>query len=357
MPAEADRQLIAEALANYAGCAIEEILSLHEQAMAPTEGAIAVQPCEAAAAIATIERRMRMAPLEAAVKSHYLERLVPLLAAPSDMTTVEATAWQTVARRLMPAVVTLDQPEVVLPAMPEPQVAAWHAVLDLDENLTAPWTLIGGQMVALWCAEAGFDVVRPTEDADIVLDVWLQRGALQQAGRLLNDRGFLERSTTDGYGYRYERDAACVDLMVPDHIERQNTQPTTTTGRKGLPAAGGNQALIRAQRVQVNVGARAGYVRRPNLLGALVAKAAAAVTDTRDSDRHREDLVVLAQIAVNRSEYRSMRKATGKHDRSRLRKALESLPAEHQAWRRIPEPDLVMDALQRLAQDQDEQAD
>lgn len=49
----------------------------------------------------------------------------------------------------MPFVTTLDQPVIQLPGMPRPQEIAWGAVLDLDENLAAPWVLMGGQMVAL----------------------------------------------------------------------------------------------------------------------------------------------------------------------------------------------------------------
>jgi hypothetical protein len=351
LAAESDQHVIAAALAAYAGYKIADILQLHNEAMASGDGVIASQSCEPAEAIATVERRLKMAPLDESVKINHLERLTPLLTTRSQMTTVEATAWQAVARGLMPAVAVLNQPVIQLSGIPKPQEIAWGAVLDLDENLTAPWVLIGGQMVALWCAEANIDLIRPTEDADVVLDVWLRRGALDDATRLLRDRGFSETETSDGYGYRYRCDDACVDLMVPDHIERQNRQPTTATGRVGLPAAGGNQALIRAERVQVKIGDRVGYVRRPNILGALVAKAAAAVTDTRDTDRHRDDLAVLGRIALNRSAYRAMHASTTVHDRQRLRRALGDMPSSHRAWQRIPEPELVRLALQRLARD------
>jgi hypothetical protein len=42
---------------------------------------------------------------------------------------------------------------VVLPAMSEGQREGWHALLDLHDVMPVGWTLVGGQMVHLWCAE------------------------------------------------------------------------------------------------------------------------------------------------------------------------------------------------------------
>ena len=44
---------------------------------------------------------------------------------------------------------------IVLPPMSVAQTASWHALLDVYERLPAGWTLIGGQMVHLHCAERG----------------------------------------------------------------------------------------------------------------------------------------------------------------------------------------------------------
>jgi hypothetical protein len=71
---------------------------------------------------------------------------------------------------------------------------------------------------------------------------------MKQACRVLDERGFAEDQTYDGYGYRYQRGDASVDLLMPEGISDQNTVPTTTIGRKGLEADGGNQALMRQRR-------------------------------------------------------------------------------------------------------------
>lgn len=52
-----------------------------------------------------------------------------------------------------------------LPAMPPEQTASWLGILDLHDRLNDGWTLIGGQLVYLHCAERGKFSVRPTNDA------------------------------------------------------------------------------------------------------------------------------------------------------------------------------------------------
>jgi hypothetical protein len=60
---------------------------------------------------------------------------------------------------------------ILLPAMPEEQTASWLALLELYEHLDQGWTLIGGQLVHLHCAERGRFPERATHDADTVVDV------------------------------------------------------------------------------------------------------------------------------------------------------------------------------------------
>jgi hypothetical protein len=60
---------------------------------------------------------------------------------------------------------------IVMPPMPPGQTASWLGVLDLYDHLGKGWTLIGGQLVHLYCAERGQFPVRPTNDVDAVIDV------------------------------------------------------------------------------------------------------------------------------------------------------------------------------------------
>jgi hypothetical protein len=196
---------------------------------------------------------------------------------------------------------------VVLPALPAHQELAWSVLLELDER-SEPWALVGGQMTLLHCLENGITGARPTDDGDVVLDVWSQREAVRTIGRWLQDtHGFELLETADGFGYRYTRGDTTLDLLVPEGLDRQQTQPPTTNRtRPALPIEGGNQALLRVERVPVRVGSRTGYVRRPTLLGAIVLKAAAFVADSRDTQRHAQDIGLLMEAAFISGSLRSM---------------------------------------------------
>lgn len=60
---------------------------------------------------------------------------------------------------------------VQLPPMVEAQRQSWLVLLDVYERLNSGWTLIGGQLVHLHCAERNVVPPRPTTDVDTVLDV------------------------------------------------------------------------------------------------------------------------------------------------------------------------------------------
>lgn len=55
---------------------------------------------------------------------------------------------------------------IVLPSMPTEQTASWVGVLDLYDHLSEGWTLIGGQLVHLHCAERGQFSIRAASRRD-----------------------------------------------------------------------------------------------------------------------------------------------------------------------------------------------
>ncbi len=59
---------------------------------------------------------------------------------------------------------------ILMPSMDRAQQAAWHSLLDLYDLQSDGWTLIGGQLVHLLCAERGYSPQRPTSDADAVVN-------------------------------------------------------------------------------------------------------------------------------------------------------------------------------------------
>lgn len=64
---------------------------------------------------------------------------------------------------------------VLMPAMDHAQLAAWHSLPDLYELQPDGWTLIGGQLVHLLCAERDYSPQRPTSDADAAMARWWEQ--------------------------------------------------------------------------------------------------------------------------------------------------------------------------------------
>lgn len=196
----------------------------------------------------------------------------------------------------------MDNP-IVLPAAPGPQTEAWHALFDLYERHPGNWALIGGQMVHLHCIERGSDVVRPTDDADAVLDVRAEPELLERFTTSLVALGFGPSTTGDGLQHRWTKGEAQIDVLLPDGIGEIAAARKGIDGAPTLPAPGTTQALHRTELVTVSIGGRTGTVPRPNLVGALVGKAAARtkiVNDQHGRSRHCEDFVILCGLITGR---------------------------------------------------------
>ena len=196
---------------------------------------------------------------------------------------------------------------IVMPAMLAAQVASWHALMDLHDLVRDQWTLVGGQMVHLHCAERDTDPERPTDDA--VVDVRAGGYMLERFTRALLDLGFVPYTPGEGFQHRWIRNnggvPAQIDVLRPDGIGERAAARHGAGGAPTLATPGGTQALSRSRSVLVTAEGRSGWVRRPNLLGALVMKAAAhtAVGDPARG-RHRFDFAVLASL-VAASDFRS----------------------------------------------------
>ncbi|HVK26527.1 MAG TPA: hypothetical protein VM677_34700 [Actinokineospora sp.] len=338
-----------QAIAAMSGTANDDVEALFREMIASSSDTGAASEEEATAAVEALRRRLQLAPVPPAAKEPPIAALAEYGNRLPALSIAQIRTWERLVAELPLHIVTVEREPVRLPPFTEEQAAAWHAVLDLDEHLSAHWCLIGGQLVTFVGYEYGRLEHRATDDGDVVLGVWTHRGALREASTLLRERGFVEVTTSDAYGYRYQRGEASIDLLLPEEAENEKHPPTTVTGRPGFVVPGGNQALIRAERVPVRLETRDGHVRRPRMLGAIVAKAAASVVDHRDPDRHRDDLVTLGDIALANGLFRDMQREAGPKDRKRLRTALEQLPLSHRAWRSIPNSPDVHTALTRLA--------
>jgi hypothetical protein len=163
---------------------------------------------------------------------------------------------------------------IVMPAMPPEQTASWLGVLDLYDHLGKGWTLIGGQLVHLYCAERGQFPVRPTNDVDTVIDVRADPNMLRTFTSALTGIGFKSAGiSAEGRQHRWVRGQASIDVLLPDGVGQRASERQGVTGSPTLPTAGGTLALQRSEVVAVTVGGREGSVWRPNLVGAVAVRA------------------------------------------------------------------------------------
>lgn len=231
---------------------------------------------------------------------------------------------------------------IVMPVMLAGQAASWLGLMDRYERLDSGWTLVGGQLVHLHCAERGFQPERPTDDVDTVVDVRASRDMFATFTSALADLGFAPLTSGDGVQHRWLRREAQIDVLLPDGVGERASSRLGSGGAPTIPTPGGTQALGRSQAVAVEVHGRAGYVLRPNLVGALIMKAAAHTITDAARGRHRLDFVTLAGL-VGRDDF-SEGDLT-KKDRLRIRGMVNACRADPIAM----EPARAALSLERLA--------
>jgi hypothetical protein len=221
---------------------------------------------------------------------------------------------------------------VEVPMLNEKQEAGWHALLDLYEAHPTGWTLVGGQMVHLWCANRGSWPTRPTDDADTVLDVREMPDALLAITTTLKEAGFAPDGTTpNGHQHRWVRGKATIDVLIPRFLGEIASKRTGASGGTTIETPGAQKALGRTDVQQVVVAGRSGYVRRPSLLGALCAKAAArTVMLDRDRDRHLIDFAVLSTL-IRPTDLRG-EPPLDKLEHQRLRSMVGDMKAHRAVW-------------------------
>lgn len=233
---------------------------------------------------------------------------------------------------------------IELPAMPPAQASSWIGLLDLYDRLPDGWTLVGGQLVHLHCAERGQFPVRPTNDADTVIDVRADPRMLARFTTVLTELGFEPAGiSAEGLQHRWARGDASIDVLLPDGIGDHAGSRLGVTGSPTLQTAGGTQALQRTQTVAVTVDGRTGHVRRPNLVGALVGKAAAlANAGDAGRGRHRRDFAVLAGLLTAR-DFKN--ETLTQKDRRRLTVMVRAMRSDQALLLDLPDAAAAVDRL------------
>jgi hypothetical protein len=141
--------------------------------------------------------------------------------------------------------------------------------------------------------------------------------------------------TAEGRQHRCRRGDASIDVLLPEGVGERASLREGVTGSPTLPTEGRTQALRRSATVAVTVHGREGFVRRPNLIGALVVKAAAhGNPGDRDPRRHRYDFVVLAGL-LTAVDFAA--EELNKTDGSRLRSIVTAINADQELLLELPQ--------------------
>lgn len=192
-----------------------------------------------------------------------------------------------------------DQPVIALPPLLGGQAESWAALVELAPAFGDNWLLVGGQMVFLHELERQSTDVRPTDDIDVVVDLRAEPAGLARIHSALISASFDQDSPgPEGTAHRYRRGAAVIDVLAPDNVGKR-AQLKLGSGRT-IEAPGTSQAFHRCGVVTVEAGGVSAEIRRPDLVGALLGKAAAVVKISSQSAasraKHLRDFDSLARL-------------------------------------------------------------
>ncbi len=209
----------------------------------------------------------------------------------------------------------------------------WSTVHDLSiADPTGNWLLAGGLMVQVHAILGGLPI-RPTQDADLLMDLISQPNEANRVRHLLSSFGFtIHPGTLTGYTTRMVSvNGSIVDVLVADHLPNHLAKESTYSGFPILPMPGGAQAIERSMTVEIDSGTDRFPLRVPDLLGATMLKSAAWETDkARDRSRHLSDAALL--LSLMREPQIELARLHSKTDRKRIRTLTQHLGRDAEAW-------------------------
>lgn len=150
------------------------------------------------------------------------------------------------------------------------------------------WMLVGGLMVHAHALRAGIQHVRPTDDADLVVEI--RAGSYSSASRALESLGYVRHEPLDHSApfHRFSRPDGHIDLMAPEGAR------VRFAGRAVIAVPGSRSALGRTESHRTPSGSA---IRVPDVASALSLKGAAYGTPSEDRSRHLQDAVTLFACA------------------------------------------------------------
>jgi hypothetical protein len=233
---------------------------------------------------------------------------------------------------------------VPLPTLGSRHDLLWTVLCDLSDAHDDSWTIIGGQMVMLHALQAERQPSRVSEDLDTVIDTRVRPPALAAFLATLARLGFASAGVSpDDVAHRFVRDSVHIDVLGPDGLG-ERTDLRTVGAATTIETRGGTQALERSELLPVRHGNRIAYVPRPNLLGAIIVKAAAVNNDPKPK-RHLRDVAFLCSLI---DQPLALRDAMTRKDRQRIQAVKPLKKPDHEAWRLLDDPELAYIAFNLL---------
>jgi hypothetical protein len=201
-------------------------------------------------------------------------------------------------------------------------------------------------MTQMHAFHRGMTAVRPTNDVDIVLHIETRRGTPNATAHALEQLGYELQVSVDprsNLAHRFTRGAQHVDVVggvfaeevqdVVDVVMADHAPPRVEEKLRSMRMVrieGGTQALRRTANYLLELEqGEVSTISVPRPFGALILKAAAYVTDTRDRDRHLADAAVL--LACVEDPVAEREQLAGS-DRARLQVLERELTDSHSVW-------------------------
>ncbi len=223
----------------------------------------------------------------------------------------------------------------------------WLELIRLARTPPAPWTLIGAHMVVLHAWAHGRSPIRPSRDADILVDVRALATATEKFSKALVDDGYqlnMNLVSVSGQGHNFRKGVVSVDVLAPDRLgDRARTKTIQSFHTVQVP--GGRQALDRSAPTEVRTRSASGSLPLPGLLGAILIKAR-AINVAKERLAQQSDLALLLSLIDDVDVLR--REATNR-ERDWLRRHDYLASSAHPAWSGITNAEDGAIAYRRLA--------
>ena len=221
----------------------------------------------------------------------------------------------------------------------------WEELLDLAAEPPAPWVLIGAQMVALHGWAVGRTQIRPSGDADLLVNVRTVTSGTELMGQALIERGYqLDGASPEGVGHRFRSDLVRLDVLGPDGLGPK-TSLRTAEGAHTIEVPGGSQALQRREEFDVQSRHRSGRVPVPSLLGAILVKVRAILVDDNPRAQKRDVGFLLSLV----QDPDSLASDLARSERRWLREHPYLADSNHESYVGLPEAEDAAIVYRRLA--------